>query len=581
MSQTEHAESVLDLVCGPDSPLPESAQRYRLLEHLGSGGQADVYRGVRLCGGVASASVTVKIFRYDPARAVTDQLRSWDKGDAVLMDLNSRGVEGICRRVDGFHGAPPHSPGVTGGGEPIPFQVLDYLSGLNLRQYLTVGSGRRLDASVILRGLAATLRDLHLPARRTDCPVLHMDIKPSNVMVLPDGRARLIDFTAARYDRRDHITTVAFTAEAGAPEAFTGQVGQAYDVHGFGSVAYYLVTGRHPRSEYEIGDPVGSGAAQPAPWAVLRRDPVLDERPALRDLLLAPLADRPQDRPRTDELDGWVEQLGQLAAGFAYASRYADWGRLSGDPARPRARGRASVVPASLSSSTSQSSGVPTPTPTPVSMSMSMPVPVSQTPSPRPSQLSPTLVQTRIATPAVGVAAAPTKVATAPGVAVVADSPRAAAGTPAPDSNGAVAPPRLAAPPQAEGASGPESSPGAERRLDGPRRGRRVSLLGGLFLLASWMVWAGVYLYDGDRFFDSGRWTDVAVGGALAFSATFATFWLSRLIGRLVLGLRQRRAARPSHVAAAIFALLCGLAFLSSTPLSGERIFSLVQSALG
>ncbi|MCW2568668.1 MAG: hypothetical protein JWN54_2765, partial [Mycobacterium sp.] len=321
-----HAEAALDLVCGPDGPLPEAVQRYRLVQHLGSGGQADVYRGVRLCGGVASAPVTVKVFRPDPSRPLVDQLRSWDKGDAVLMDLGSRGVEALCRRVDGFHGAPPHTPGEPGAGDPIPYQVLDYLSGWTLREHLGAPGSPRLDAAAVLRGLAATLLALHRPERPTDCPVLHMDVKPSNLIVLPDGRVRLIDFTSARYDRRDHITSVAFTAEASAPEAFTGQVGSAYDVHGFGAVAYFLVTGQHPRAEADIPDPV-SPDAPVAPWAVLRRDAELDRHPALRDHLLAPLADRPADRPRTEELAGWTDRLADLAAGFAYAERFADWGR--------------------------------------------------------------------------------------------------------------------------------------------------------------------------------------------------------------------------------------------------------------
>src|SRR5205814_8479921 len=102
---------LLDLVCGPASPLPETFQRYRLVAHLGSGGQADVYRAVRLCGGVSSAPMTVKVFRIDPQRPLVDELRSWDKGDAALMDLNNRGVPGICRRADGFYGPPPHRPG--------------------------------------------------------------------------------------------------------------------------------------------------------------------------------------------------------------------------------------------------------------------------------------------------------------------------------------------------------------------------------------------------------------------------------------------------------------------------------------
>src|SRR5256885_9037167 len=120
--------ALLDLVCGPASPLPETYQRYRLVAHLGSGGQAEVYRAVRLCGGVSSAPMTVKVFRVDPQRPLVDELRSWDKGDAVLMDLINRGVSGICRRADGFYGPPPHRPGAAPPpGQAGPHPGFDYL----------------------------------------------------------------------------------------------------------------------------------------------------------------------------------------------------------------------------------------------------------------------------------------------------------------------------------------------------------------------------------------------------------------------------------------------------------------------
>src|SRR3954465_7575709 len=129
--------ALLDLVCGPASPLPETYQRYRLGAHLGSGGQADVYRAVRLCGGVTSAPLTVKVFRVDPQRPIADELRSWDKGDAALMDLNNRGVPGICRRADGFAGPPPPPPGErTAPGDAVPYQVYDCLHGVTLREYV-------------------------------------------------------------------------------------------------------------------------------------------------------------------------------------------------------------------------------------------------------------------------------------------------------------------------------------------------------------------------------------------------------------------------------------------------------------
>src|SRR5256885_8326538 len=91
---------LLDLVCGPASPLPETYQRYRLVAHLGSGGQAEVYRAVRLCGGGSSAPMTGKGFRLDPNRPLVDELRSWGKGDAGLMGLNNPGVGRICRPAD-------------------------------------------------------------------------------------------------------------------------------------------------------------------------------------------------------------------------------------------------------------------------------------------------------------------------------------------------------------------------------------------------------------------------------------------------------------------------------------------------
>jgi hypothetical protein len=547
------AEAALDLVCGPDGPLPEAVQRYRLVQHLGSGGQADVYRGVRLCGGVASAPVTVKVFRPDPSRPLVDQLRSWDKGDAVLMDLGSRGVEGLCRRVDGFHGAPPHTPGEPGTGDAIPYQVLDYLSGWTLREHLGAPGGPRLDAAAVLRALASTLLALHRPDRPTDCPVLHMDVKPSNLIVLPDGRVRLIDFTSARYDRRDHITSVAFTAEASAPEAFSGQVGAAYDVHGFGAVAYFLVTGQHPRAEADIPDPVSPGAPV-APWAVLRRDPELDGHRALRDHLLAPLADRPADRPRTEELAAWADRLADLAAGFPYANRFADWGAAArrAGTAAPTVRARAAVPApgaapdrlARLEQEVVELRALLRPEATRVQVPVQVPAPPHHPPRTRVGPHPP----------------APTRVAPAPARGTAPVGPRPAAPAPAPTTAYPPATPAVAA-----------DEPAAPR---GPRRGKRLTQVAVLVLLACWGVWSVFTVLSG------GSPIEPVIGFALAGSATLAAFWVSRLIGRLLLGHRQRAGALPSHVVTATFAVLCGLAFLSVTPFSWRPVESLVQGLL-
>ncbi|GAA2390966.1 serine/threonine protein kinase [Dactylosporangium salmoneum] len=339
--------ALLDLVCGPASPLPETFQRYRLVAHLGSGGQADVYRAVRVCGGVTSAPMTVKVFRVDPQRPVADELRSWDKGDAALMDLNNRGVQGICRRADGFYGPPPYRPGERPApGDAVPYQVYDYLHGVNLREYVAQRAGaapgaRRLGAVSALRTLAVVLQNLHEPQQGGATPVLHMDVKPSNVMVLATGEVRLIDFTGARYFREEEITQIAYTPESGGPEAFGGvkYVGPAYDVHGFGAVAYFMVTGAYPRVDGR-SDQGGPPDASPPPWNVLRRHPLLERVPALRDHLHAPLADSPGDRPPTRDLQRWVSDLADLVRRSGLPDVGCDW-RESEATETGRAVGRA------------------------------------------------------------------------------------------------------------------------------------------------------------------------------------------------------------------------------------------------
>ena len=570
--------ALLDMVCGPVGPLPETRQRYRLVSHLGTGGQAEVYRAVRVTGGVSSAPVTVKVFRANGDRPVEDQMRSWDKGDSVLMDLNSRGISGICRRMDGFYAPPPHSPDTGPSGDPVPYQVLDYLHGVTLREYVTQryglsGTGPRLDAVAALSDLAAVLTALHMPYDPSACPVLHMDVKPSNVMVLTGGEVCLIDFTGARYFVKDHITTVAYTSEAGGPEAFTGNVGPAYDVHGFGAVAYFLVTGELPRTE--AGGP--DGVATP-PWSVLRKHPLLEANPALRDHLLAPVADRPEDRPATNELQGWVRRLAELVRASSCPDVGVDW-----------------------TASRSRTVRRPAPPETPVAGTETGAFQ-------RIERLERELVELRSA-----LGAAPTTVSSAPPAATV---PVAAAGggpgvgaQPAPAAASGAAAPTAPLAATAPAATRPlpgtpldrtkvASEPAAGKQIRGvatvrpkepeptitapapapapppmPRRpapdlvtvlnrGSEISGVGVMFVFVCWGIWSvasGAPEGLLDKFLIFVFTLLVGVG----------VFALSRLVGRLVweklLG-RIRYSARGAHAVTAAYLAAAGLGFLGQTP---------------
>ncbi|WP_199041278.1 serine/threonine protein kinase [Glycomyces salinus] len=306
-----------DLVCGPADPLPGAEQSYRLTGMLGSGGQADVYQAVRLSAGISSTPLTVKVFRLNPGEPREQQYRSWDKGDAVLMDLHSRNVGSICRRIDAFYGRMPHRADQLASGEPVPFQVLEYLPGHDLRQLLSQRIAR-VDAVRVLKAVHEVMQAMHHPPSGAH-PVLHMDLKPANVIVGPDGAAKVIDFTGARYYTPAHLTTIAYTRETAGPEAHEGRVGPAYDVHGFGSIAFFMVTGASARTD-------SPGHTDSVPWARLRRHPVLESNPPLRDLLTAPLDDNPGNRPRTEELPGWINELAGAVARSNLPDLGVDWG---------------------------------------------------------------------------------------------------------------------------------------------------------------------------------------------------------------------------------------------------------------
>jgi serine/threonine protein kinase len=540
--------ALLDLVCGPASPLPETFQRYRLVAHLGSGGQADVYRAVRICGGVTSAPMTVKVFRIDPQRPIADELRSWDKGDAALMDLNNRGVGGICRRADGFYGPPPHRPGERPPGDAVPYQIYDYLHGVNLREYVSQRAGqapgtRRLNAVTALKTLSGVLRSLHFPQESGATPVLHMDIKPSNVMVLTGGEVRLIDFTGARYFREEEITQIAYTPESGGPEAFGGvkYVGPAYDVHGFGAVAYYLVTGAYPRVS-------GSGGreASPPPWNVLRRHPMLESMPALRDHLHAPLADQPGDRPDTRELPQWTMVLADLVRRARLDDVGVDW-REAEPSESGRIVGRARPPITGTETDAYQ----------------------------RIERLERELVELRAASrPSVPVTRLATPVAVPTGAATAVHASTAMNGS-LPDRP-VSAPPTSAGSQQMRGRARviPKPPPeptgvvvdpvGPEPELYRPQPGERARTLkigwelsgtGAFVAFICWGLWA----------IDSATLTGPLIAFGLVLAVAAGVFSLTRLVGRLVLEQRFgriRRTAKGAHALTGLFLAGAGIAYL-------------------
>lgn len=239
-SLTAVAERVTRVDGGSPAPLEEpdvrpeaeaplaQVGRYRIRGRLGSGGQADVYLAQHPTLG---CDVVVKVARQRLARSVETQSRIEAEGRLLAAIRHP----GLPRVLDlDVH-------------EDRPFLVLELVN------------GRRLDEQAQGRATAETkicawMLDLAQAVLATHRQgVLHLDLKPENVMIGADGRARLIDFgtarllTAGRCDRNAAI--IVGTPEYMAPEQHSGDASQltpATDVYGLGGVLYYLLFGEPP-----------------------------------------------------------------------------------------------------------------------------------------------------------------------------------------------------------------------------------------------------------------------------------------------------------------------------------------------
>src|SRR3712207_2350418 len=131
--------------------------------------------------------------------------------------------------------------------------VMEYVPGGTLKDALARGPLPRESAMKVLRGVAAALDYAH------EHHVIHRDVKPANVLLDANGRAKLADLgiaTAAEVTSITSTGAVLGTASYMPPERLDGHKGgKEADIYGLATVAYETLTGqkaRQGRSAVEI-----------------------------------------------------------------------------------------------------------------------------------------------------------------------------------------------------------------------------------------------------------------------------------------------------------------------------------------
>lgn len=204
---------------------------YRLLERVGEGGTATVYRASHEVHGPCAVKTLRERLRQDPT-AVKRFLREAGYGARVQHP-------NVVRTYD------------YGSEDGIYYLALEWAEGEPLAQ-VVARRGRLPLAEVahIVEQLAAGLAAAHAVG------IVHRDLKPENIVYHPaTGTVKLLDFGIARdaqEDPAERLTRTGFfvgSLRYVAPEALSGElVSEAADIYSLATIAYYLLTGRHPYS---------------------------------------------------------------------------------------------------------------------------------------------------------------------------------------------------------------------------------------------------------------------------------------------------------------------------------------------
>lgn len=209
--------------------------RYRIIRQVGGGGMGTVYlaEDLRLPG----RRCAVK--EMSPA-LLSHQDRSWaiqafQQEAHLLASLSHPNLAAV---TDFFQER----------GENW-YLVMEFVEGETLAQRLERSPGHRLplqEALPIIRQLCDVLEYLH----GRNPPVIFRDLKPSNIMLTPEGRVKLIDFGIARFfkpgQRQDTVNLG--TPGYAAPEQYggLGQSDPRTDIYSLGVLLHQMVTGYDP-----------------------------------------------------------------------------------------------------------------------------------------------------------------------------------------------------------------------------------------------------------------------------------------------------------------------------------------------
>lgn len=190
---------------------------FQIVKKLGQGGQGEIY-----------LAWDSRRSKYIVVKRIRKQILDGIREAQILRSLHHPGLPDLISQYT---------------DDASLCLVMDYIPGITVKEYIRK-YGKVTEKQTVLWGiqLLGILGYLHqrIP------PVIHCDIKPSNLMIREDGALSLIDFGTAMLGK--NRGTGQGTRGYAAPEQMDlmGRMDERSDIYSFGMTLYHMATGNHP-----------------------------------------------------------------------------------------------------------------------------------------------------------------------------------------------------------------------------------------------------------------------------------------------------------------------------------------------
>ncbi len=259
--------------------------RYELLELIGSGGMADVYRA---CDLISKKTVAVKVLKeqFLGNEEVVHRFKNESRAISLLDHPN------IVKVLD------------VSVWDKTQFLVMELIEGQDLRAFIQKNGGK-LSWKETVR---ITEEVLYALQHAHEHGIIHRDIKPANIMILKNGSVKVMDFGIARFSRSGMQTSTDRTMGSVhyiSPEQVSGEETDAKsDLYSLGITMYEMLTGKLPfEGESSVSVAIKQISDNPRPPREL--EPDIPE--GLEDIILRVLKKKPDER--YDSAEGMLQAI--------------------------------------------------------------------------------------------------------------------------------------------------------------------------------------------------------------------------------------------------------------------------------